>query len=407
MIRLWAICVAMLASSMVSHATLEGVKASAQQQALTHLFEQQNLQNNDAILVMRDAQVLYQWQGDKPLIPASLVKIITAQLAIEHWGLTHRFVTDFYLADEHLWVKGLGDPFLISEEIDRLVTALQPILPAHLKTIALDNSFYNITTPVPWRSKVNDPYNAPVSAIAANFNTAKLQKVGGKFISAEPQTPLTDTAKRVAALSQFGAKAQRVNLRNADNAQRNFAEVLRHKLGRPALQIQINQALPSDATRLYQHRNHHTLADLLRGTLEYSNNFIANQLFLNLSGADSASFAQAQQDTQARLAEQYQWANHRLQDGAGLSRNNQLSAQHIQQVLQDFAPHKTLLKSYQAGDAQAAVRAKTGTLNGVRTYAGYLEIDQQNYTFVFLFNRHTPWRYREQLLDKLADQLAQ
>ena len=51
-------------------------------------------------------------------------------------------------------------------------------------------------------------------------------------------------------------------------------------------------------------------------------------------------------------------------------------------------------------------RAKTGTLNGVHSFAGFLTVDQHQYQFVFMFNRKTPYRYREQILQLLADQIA-
>ncbi len=55
--------------------------------------------------------------ADKPFVPASVTKIVTAWLALEALGADYRFETRFYLDDKRvLYVKGGGDPYLISEE---------------------------------------------------------------------------------------------------------------------------------------------------------------------------------------------------------------------------------------------------------------------------------------------------
>ncbi len=58
---------------------------------------------------------------DKPFVPASVTKIVTAWLALEVLGGDYRFETKFYLDDKRvLYVRGGGDPFLISEELEPL-----------------------------------------------------------------------------------------------------------------------------------------------------------------------------------------------------------------------------------------------------------------------------------------------
>jgi D-alanyl-D-alanine carboxypeptidase/D-alanyl-D-alanine-endopeptidase (penicillin-binding protein 4) len=60
---------------------------------------------------------------DEPFVPASVTKIVTAWLAMEVLGGDYRFKTRFYLDDKRvLYVRGGGDPFLISEELAPLAT---------------------------------------------------------------------------------------------------------------------------------------------------------------------------------------------------------------------------------------------------------------------------------------------
>jgi serine-type D-Ala-D-Ala carboxypeptidase/endopeptidase (penicillin-binding protein 4) len=63
--------------------------------------------------------------ADTPFVPASVTKIVTAWLAMEVLGGDYRFETRFYLDDKRvLYVRGGGDPFLISEELATLATEL-------------------------------------------------------------------------------------------------------------------------------------------------------------------------------------------------------------------------------------------------------------------------------------------
>jgi D-alanyl-D-alanine carboxypeptidase len=71
------------------------------------------------VLVMdAEGNELMAQNADKPFVPASVTKIVTAWLAMEVLGGDYRFETRFYLdKDRVLYVRGGGDPFLISEEL--------------------------------------------------------------------------------------------------------------------------------------------------------------------------------------------------------------------------------------------------------------------------------------------------
>lgn len=367
-------------------------------------------QNNDSILIRDDSdQTLFAWQPDKALVPASLVKLATANLAINKWGLTKRFKTDFYLDGKTLWIKGYGDPFIVSEELDLIANKLLALKLGQIDKISIDASFFDIAR-VPGRSSAADPYNAPLSAVSANFNTVNLSKRNGFLKSAEPQTPLTNTAIRLA--KSMRKKAERVNLINSDNAQLNFAEMLAIKLQLQTIDIEINQVVPKSAKHVYQHLSSHTLTDVLQGTLEYSNNFMANQVFIKLGeGAveqkpvSGLTFKVASGIAMSALSEQFNWQHgHNIVEGSGLSRDNRLSAKHLSDLLVALEPNKTLFKKIK-NKSNAQVYAKTGTLDGVRSYAGYIQLSSKKYHFVFNFNRQVAYRYRDQMLERLLQDL--
>jgi len=174
------------------------VCSAARASMVVKLFEQQKLSVNDAVLVTSSqGEELYSWQADKLLVPASLAKLATAHLAIETWGLDKRFETHFYRNENTLWEKGFGDPYLVSEEIELIALALMALDINWVTEIAIDGSYFKGQS-VPGRSKVADPYNAPLAAVSANFNTAQLRNVGGRLHSAEPTTKFCTSISRQA-----------------------------------------------------------------------------------------------------------------------------------------------------------------------------------------------------------------
>jgi D-alanyl-D-alanine carboxypeptidase/D-alanyl-D-alanine-endopeptidase (penicillin-binding protein 4) len=78
------------------------------------------------VLVMDEkGNELVAQNADKPFVPASVAKIVTAWLAMEVLGADYRFETRFYLdSNRVLYIRGGGDPFLISEELAQLASAL-------------------------------------------------------------------------------------------------------------------------------------------------------------------------------------------------------------------------------------------------------------------------------------------
>src|SRR4029450_6711570 len=78
------------------------------------------------VLVMDEkGNELVAQNADQPFVPASVAKIVTAWLAMEVLGGDYRFETRFYLdGDRKLYVRGGGDPFLISEELAPLARDL-------------------------------------------------------------------------------------------------------------------------------------------------------------------------------------------------------------------------------------------------------------------------------------------
>jgi len=316
--------------------------------------------------------------------------------------LDHRFHTDFYVGnDSRLWVKGYGDPYLVSEELDRIAKALKRKGVRNVAGVGTDDSYFDPGVEISGRSSSSNPYDAPVTALAANFNTVNLVKKRGHVRSAEAQTPLTPLARQFG--KGLGAGEHRVNLKQRDKALRYFGELLSAKLEAAGIEVGApprNGRVPSGARKVYRHENSRDLRAVISPMLKYSNNFIANGLFLKLGDRDDGqplSIPKAQRAVASWVGKTFGWRNSRIEDGAGLSRSNRLSARQLLEAVKAFEPYMELLPSQ-----NAKVRAKTGTLRGVSCYAGFFKRGGRWEPFSLLINQTVSYNFRLQVADALT-----
>jgi D-alanyl-D-alanine carboxypeptidase/D-alanyl-D-alanine-endopeptidase (penicillin-binding protein 4) len=400
-------------------------------------WQAEHFEGNDAVLVETSSgQSIAALNSDAPMIPASTLKILTAQIALDRWGGEYHWRTRFIVNGPVLTVVGSGDPYLVSEELLLVAQGLAQHIKQPISKIIIDSSAFADELE-PGRSRVNDPYNAPMSALAANFNTVQLRRTANGFVSGEAQTPLTPIAlklgMRAASQESWSVGAtKRVNLVTADNSQRQFAELLIEFLkqldnGSTDRQLLEDNVLIDDfdateSTRTqtnmdgteYIHVNTMPLSQVLVGALKYSNNFITNQVFLSLDKSQVKSFSGASNTVTHWIDKIFDWSDCSIQDGSGLSADNRISAAQMSEVLSLFSNQQELLPLKEFPEFDAKVFAKTGTLNNVRSLAGYIHVDTKMgtkvstkaYKFSYFFNRSVPWKHRETTLHALVKQLA-
>ena len=156
------------------------------------------------VLVMdADGKELVAQNADEPFVPASVTKIVTAWLALQVLGADYRFETRFYLdAKRVLYVRGGGDPFLISEELALLAPELiAAVGKKPIAGIVLDASYFPADLRIPGVEDTNKSFDTLNAALAVNFNTINAMRHGNKVEATEKQTPLTPLA-----ISQFRAR---------------------------------------------------------------------------------------------------------------------------------------------------------------------------------------------------------
>lgn len=360
------------------------------------------LKNAGLLVVDTQGKPLLADNNQRAFIPASTTKIVTAWLALYRWGESHRFATDFYFdsSQNTLIVKGHGDPFLVSEEIQMIANELRQLGVQRVDTLVLDGSAFSNGLILPGTGRTNNPYDAVPSALAANFNTVNLKRVNRKIRSAESQTPLTPIARSM--YKGITKKKLRVNLgRDPHKAERYFGELLLAMLEQQGVSVsnRIVSGISPLQAPFYKHLNSRTLGEMIRPMMKYSTNFIANQLVLMMSQQQfnrPANARDVQDYMQDNLEAHFQWENITFQEGAGLSRNNRISPKQLVELLQRFTKYRHLLPEVEPG-----VFAKSGTLNKVSTLAGYIVDGNEWKPFALMMNQAVPHKLRNRIAKEL------
>lgn len=349
-------------------------------------------------VVDADGTVLVNQNADKPFVPASVTKIVTAWLALQTLGGDYRFKTRFYLDENRvLYVRGGGDPFLVSEELALLAPQLvKAIGKEPLTGIVLDASYYPADLRIPGVEDTDEAYDALNSALAVNFNTISAVRKGSKVYRGEKQTPLTPLA-----ISQFKARGPRgrgrISLTQDPDISLLYAgELLAAFIKKAGGTIEgeiTTGTVPEGLTPIYVHEQSRALAEIITQLLRHSNNYIANQIFLEIGAqrlGGPVSLEKSIEVANEMLAAQGLSEAIQLEEGSGISRGNTFTAKGLAQLLSLFEPYAILLRGKDGG------LNKTGTMSGVRTLAGYADTARHGrVSFVIaLKGNNGPLRFR-------------
>jgi D-alanyl-D-alanine carboxypeptidase/D-alanyl-D-alanine-endopeptidase (penicillin-binding protein 4) len=348
------------------------------------------------VLVMdAEGKELIAQNADQPFVPASVTKVVTAWLAMEVLGGDYRFETRFYLDHNRvLYVRGGGDPFLVSEELAKLAPELVAAVGKEPITgIVLDASYYPSDLRIPGIENTGEAYDALNSALAVNFNTIAAVRKGKTVGSAESQTPITPIA-----ISQFRARGPngrgRISLAQDPAVSLQYAgELIAAFIERAGGSVKgkiTTGSVPVGLEPVYVHKSR-PLSKILVQLLIASNNYIANQVFLEIGGTlgGPVSLKKSLKVANMMLAANGLAEDIHLEEGSGISRNNRFTARGLAKVLELFAPHADLLHGHDGG------LNKTGTMSGVSTLAGYADTSSHGRVrFVISLKSNGPMRFQ-------------
>jgi len=349
------------------------------------------LGDRDAAMVASPSgAVLFSHNPDNERIPASTIKLLTALAAFHYLTTDFRFTTEFFTDNQaNLKIKGQGDPLLISEVISDIAADLAIKLQGsgrRLNHLFLDNTFFASPITVPGVSGSAEPYDAPIGALCVNFNTVNFRMENGAFVSAEPQTPLLPMV--LPGIKATGLTKGRITLSHTQDeityySGRLFQYFLTEAGFAFSGRVKIEPVLPDDRPVLV-YRSRFTLDHIVDRMLEFSNNFMANQVFITMGARQYGAPGTLEKGVRAVQA----YAKSKLgldkvviAEGSGISRANRITAGDMLTVLDAFASHHTLMKR------NRRLLYKTGHLRGIRTQVGFYEHPEKGlYPYVIFLN---------------------
>ena len=344
--------------------------------------------SRDAVMVAApDGTVLADIHADQLCVPASILKVLTSLAALHYLGPDYRYPTEFYMdKNNDLKIKGYGDPLLVSERIQPVARQLARRVSA-VRDLILDATYFKTPIVIPGRGESLEPYDAPNGALCVNFNTVAFERRDGRWVSGEPQTPLLPSV--LPKVQASGLTSGRITLAGDSREAIVYAgELLCHFLAEAGMSVEgrILQGrvdLQHD-TLLWRHQSPDQLSDIIANLMEFSNNFIANQLMLTMGAQAYGPPATVEKGLKALWSYYHQElgiADGHIAEASGISRDNRISARIMIQLLDRFQPHHQLMRH------NGRHWYKTGHLKGIRTQAGYLVGNAgQLYRYVVMVN---------------------
>jgi D-alanyl-D-alanine carboxypeptidase/D-alanyl-D-alanine-endopeptidase (penicillin-binding protein 4) len=395
------------------------------------------------------AQPILSHNPDAALNPASVMKLVTSFAALHRLGPDFRWTTDVWangpvvdgVLHGDLVIQGRGDPGLTLERIWLLQRELRARGIHHVRgNLVLDTRHFNLPDydPARFDGAPFAVYNAAPGALIANYNALALRLTpdgASVRLAAEPALPSLALVSQLAvddssecgdwkdALVPALADGGQVLVLDGRYARGCGERTLALNLFEPATTFDLvfralwaeNGGTLAGATVSGDAPAHAPLlsfaSEPLAATLvrlnKYSNNVMTRNLFLTL-GAEHYG-APATPEKAARAVRELLAARgvdtHKLvlDNGAGLSRIERISARALDQLLQAawrsplFAEFEsalplaavdgTLRRRFNGSPVTGNAHLKTGTLRDVRALAGYVMTAQGGrVSFVMLVN---------------------
>ncbi len=416
------------------------------------------------------AAPLISHQATQAMNPASVMKLLTTYAALDLLGPAWTWKTSVWIdADAvdgklngNLYLRGSGDPRFAIEHLWSLLRQVRQRGIQQINgDIVLDRTVFNVPAidPGAFDDKPMRPYNVGPDGLLLNFRALRFTLLPGngkpQVIQETPNDALrvdnrlrstsTDCGsdwkdqiqtrlipenggQRLEFSGSYsllcGERALNLAPLPADLHADGLVRSLWRELG-GTLNGQVrNGTVATASLRLLEYESE-PLANAVRDINKFSNNVMARQLFLTL-GNDTAPATPER--AQQRIRD---WLNSRglrfnelvIENGSGLSRRERISADSLNRLLLDawsspvmpeFVASMpivgfdgTMKKRLKASEASGRAHIKTGTLEGVKTAAGYALDGQGRRYAVTVFINHPKAQAGGAAIDALLLWIAQ
>lgn len=399
------------------------------------------------IVQAASGKIIYSHDADKPMIPASNMKIITTAAALEYLGPDFVYQTVVGLKGNTLVVIGKGDPLLGDRVTDAkynrqpgwlfqdIVQALKAHDVASVNDIIVDTTVFDDERTHPsWPdSELNRWYACETSGLNYNANCIEVlvsNNAGTINIAVNPQNRFLRLINRVRPISSGKSavgcyRTEKINTiivrGRCATKQGPFAVaiqrpavfvafLLTEHLRRNEIEVAGNVieksfAPGADFKVLTVHNT--MLSDCLKRANK--NSFgLAAECLLKTIAASQNSNRNGNWSTAQRLVSDYLISlrippgHFVIDDGSGLSRNNRLTASTISRVLLDQYKggnrqmymdslavgglDGTIRKYFKEPPYKGNIRGKTGYINGVKSFSGLCSVNEKDFLFAILAN---------------------
>lgn len=381
--------------------------------------------------------------------PASTMKLLTTYAGLDLLGPSYTWKTEAYLDGKlengvlrgDLIIKGYGDPKFSIEQFWLWLSEFRARGLREIRgDLVLDRSFFKLPEHDP-ADFDNDPvraYNVGPDALLLNFNTLRLRYLPDgnrlKIISEPvlegvqldnqlaPQTapdcnnwddtiriqPRGDSIVFQGGYpSECGEREQNLNVMPHTRYVAAVFNAVWQELG-GSLKGKTREGTVTSSAKFFVTHYSAPLSEVIRDINKFSNNVMARQLFLTLAtttpnGTPATIPASVQAMKEWLGQKKLDFPELVLENGAGLSRHERISAGHLAQLLQsasknplnaEFVASLPILgidgsvkKRLKGSAAASHAHLKTGTLEGVKAIAGYVQSKSgKEWTVVFLIN---------------------
>jgi serine-type D-Ala-D-Ala carboxypeptidase/endopeptidase (penicillin-binding protein 4) len=379
--------------------------------------------------------------AQRPMNPGSVIKLVTTAAAVDLLGPEYAWQTRFYADGPiqsgvllgNLYVKGGGDPKLVLERIQAAFAALQA---QGVNTImgdwVLDRSAFDIPVAEAggFDGEALRPYNVQPEALLVNFKSVILKfnpDRGAGVARVQVEPPMAElSVPSTVKLRRGGCGDWRSALRaSVENPLRyDFAGAYPSACGNlewPVAYIEpqayagrallglwrsvggrlegkVREGTVPQGARLIHSAPSLPLSDIIADVNKFSNNVMAQQVFLTLGtsgvvGDEVATFERSRSRVSQwwRAQVSAQLAAPEVDNGSGLSRQTRVSAEQLLSLLRHAAAQpnaQTFIDSLSIAGIDGTVsrlgrdgraplsfanaRLKTGTLKDVTAIAGYV-----------------------------------
>ncbi|WP_017304653.1 D-alanyl-D-alanine carboxypeptidase/D-alanyl-D-alanine-endopeptidase [Spirulina subsalsa] len=380
------------------------------------------------IQALNENTPLYNHHGTAYFNPASSAKLLTTAAALHHFGPDYPILTPIQITGrpprlQTLRLVGKGDPTLTPQDLQTFAQYLRERGVTEIDHLIVEDGYLPAPATHPtWEfSDLYFYYGTVVNSLILNENSFPLT-----ITPQQPGQPVAITSEDALALAQWEIDNQ---ARSAP-PETPYSLQMTGRVGEPVLAFrgrfpvdaaprqwrmalrdpgayflaQFEQRLQAEGITVQRaeidrtpqrHKGKETfllqsppLSQLIQETNQASNNLYAEVLLHTLGlGVGQESSLAALTTTLSQLGVEAD--THQLRDGSGLSRHNLLSPLGLVQTLQgmETTPHRevfraslpvagvsgTLQGRFQDTPLAGVLLAKTGTMTGVSTLAGYLD----------------------------------